>query len=230
MSISYTSVGRTRQKSRTRDAILRAARELLARGENPTVEQAADEAQVSRATAYRYFPNQRDLLVATYPVIEATSLLGPEPPTEVTARLDRAVHELTRLVITYEPELRTMLRLSLEEKAGKLEQLILRRGRAIGWLEDALRPLRGRIPAPELRRLVYAVRCASGIEAMVWLRDIAGLSREDAVDLMRWSARNLLIAVLHGDRVRTRSSSRLGARRSGRTRGETGRVLRRTAR
>ena len=122
MSISYTTGGRTRQKSRTRDAILRATREHLARGENPTVEQAADEAQVSRATAYRYFPNQRELLVATYPEIEADSLLGPEPPTAVTERLDRAVHEMTRLVVTNEPELRTMLRLSLEAKADQREQ------------------------------------------------------------------------------------------------------------
>lgn len=200
MSISYVLAGRTRQKSRTRDAILRATRELLARGEDPTVEQAADEAQVSRATAYRYFPNQRELLVATYPVIEAASLLGPEPPSGVIERLERAVHELTRIVIAYEPELRTMLRLSLEAKAGERERLVLRRGRAIGWLEDALRPLRGRIPKPELRRLVYAVRCASGIEALVWLCDVAGMSREDAVDLMRWSARNLLEAVLRSNR------------------------------
>jgi hypothetical protein len=32
---------------------------------------------------------------------------------------------------------------------------------------------------------------APGIEALVWLTDIAGLSREEAVEVMRWSARAL---------------------------------------
>jgi hypothetical protein len=48
----------------------------------------------------------------------------------------------------------------------------------------------------ELRRLVLAVRSATGIEALVWLTDIAGLSRPEAVELMRWSARALLRSAL----------------------------------
>jgi hypothetical protein len=40
--------------------------------------------------------------------------------------------------------------------------------------------------------LVLATRAACGIEALVWLTDVAGLSREEAVELMRWSARALL--------------------------------------
>ena len=82
MSISYERSGRIRQKERTRAALLDAARELVARGEMPGVEEAAETAGVSRATAYRYFPNQRALLVATHPEIEATTLLGEDAPAE----------------------------------------------------------------------------------------------------------------------------------------------------
>jgi AcrR family transcriptional regulator len=196
MSISYEATGRTRQKARTREAMIAAARDLLAAGEMPTVEQAADAAGVSRATAYRYFPNQRDMLVAAHPEIEARSLLGTNPPDDVGARLDRVVNELTRMLIENEPGLRTMLRLSLESDGSHRERLLLRQGRAIGWLEDALRPLQGTIPRAEVRRLVYAIRCAVGVEALVWLCDVAGLSRNDAVALMRWSARGLLRAAL----------------------------------
>jgi hypothetical protein len=39
---------------------------------------------------------------------------------------------------------------------------------------------------------VLSVRAAIGIEALVWMVDVAGLSREDAVALMRWSAQALL--------------------------------------
>jgi AcrR family transcriptional regulator len=204
MSIPYERRGRTRQKARTRAALLDAARELLAEGRTPNVEEAAEAAGVSRATAYRYFPNQRALLVATHPEIEATALLGEDAPADPHQRLDRTIGELIRLTIETEPELRTMLRLSLEPRPG--EELLLRQGRAIGWIEQALAPLRGRLSRPALRRLVLAIRSACGIEALVWLTDVAGLSRQQAAELMRWSALALLsTALTEGDEREGRS-------------------------
>jgi len=194
VSISYERTGRTRQKARTRAHLLDATRELLARGRTPNVEEAAEAAGVSRATAYRYFPNQRALLIAAHPEIEATALLGEDAPADPQERLDRTIGELIRLTIDTEPELRTMLRLSLEP--GPNEELLLRQGRAIGWIEEALAPLRGRLPHSELRRLVLAIRSVCGIEALVWLIDVAGLSRQQAAELMRWSALALLRAAL----------------------------------
>jgi AcrR family transcriptional regulator len=196
MSISYELTGRTQQKRRTRNALIAAARDLLAQGTTPTVEGAAAAASISRATAYRYFPNQRALLVAAYPEVGVRSLLGSNPPTEVEARLDRAVEGLLRFTVEHEPELRSMLRLSLDPDPAHRGDLLLRRGRAIAWIEDALSPLRGEMPDSELRRLVLAIRSAAGIEALVWLSDIARLAREDAVELMRWSARALLESAL----------------------------------
>jgi len=194
MLISYEQLGRTRQKARTRTALLDAARELLTQGRTPTVEEAAEAAGVSRATAYRYFRNQRALLVATHPEIEATAFLGEDAPTDPQERLDRTIGELIRFTIDTEPELRTMLRLSLEP--GPEEEFLLRQGRAIGWIDEALAPLRGGLPQPALRRLVLAIRSACGIEALVWLTDVAGLSRQQAGELMRWSALALLRAAL----------------------------------
>jgi AcrR family transcriptional regulator len=198
MSISYEETGRTRQKARTREALIAAAQVLIEAGMMPTVEQAADAAGISRATAYRYFPNQRSMLVAAQPQIAASSLLGEDPPKDVGARLDRVVGELTRMIIENEQGLRTMLRLSLESEGAHKEHLLLRQGRAIGWLEEALQPAQAKISKPELRTLVFAIRCAVGIEALVWLCDVAGLSREEAVEVMRWSARGLLQAALAG--------------------------------
>jgi hypothetical protein len=95
--------GRTRQKARTRNALLAAARALLAEGVTPTVEQAADRADISRTTAYRYFPNRWALLVATYPEIEAGSQLGTEPPSDPLERLDLVTEAITRQVVQHEP-------------------------------------------------------------------------------------------------------------------------------
>jgi AcrR family transcriptional regulator len=191
MSIPYELTGRRQQKTRTRQALIDAARELLAEGVSPSVEQAAAAASISRTTAYRYFPNQRSLLLAAHPEIEARSLLGDDAPEDAERRFESAVEAFTRLVVETEPQQRAMLRLSLAPDHGDRDQLLLRQGRAIGWLEDALAPLRDRLPPAAIRRLVLATRSACGIEALVWLTDIAGLSRDETVDVMRWSAHAL---------------------------------------
>src|SRR5258706_14943012 len=192
MSIPYELRGRTRQKQRTRAALMEAARELVTQGLTPTVDEAATKASVSRTTAYRYFPNQRALLVAAHPEIGARSLLPETAPTDVAARLDAVVTSFLHLIIDTEPQQRTMLRLSLDPDPSHRGELPLRKGRAIGWIGEALSPLRGRLTERDLRRLVLAIRSAAGIEALGWLTDIAGLSRKEAVQLMRWSAGALL--------------------------------------
>jgi len=164
--------GRTRQKARTRAALLEAARELLAAGRTPNVEEAAEAAGVSRATAFRYFPNRRALLVAAHPEIEATELLGQDALDDPQERLDRTIAELIRLTIDNEPELRTTLRLSLEP--GPEQELLLRQGRAIGWIEEALAPAprpTGAVGAPPPSP---CIRAACGIEALVWLTAVGG--------------------------------------------------------
>ena len=192
MSTRYELTGRTQQKARTRAAMLGATRELLAEGVTPTVEQAAERASISRTTAYRYFPNKRSLLVAAVPVLEEESLLGPSPPEDPEERVQRVVRALTDQTVEDEPQLRAMLRLSLDPEPPGPERLPLRQGRAIGWLEDALDPLRGRLSDKEVRELAISIRATVGIEPFVWLTDIAGLSRKQAVRVMERSAQAVL--------------------------------------
>jgi AcrR family transcriptional regulator len=191
------SHGRKQQKLRTRNALIAAAHQLIGEGRSPTVEDAAEAARISRTTAYRYFRNQAELLAAAHPEIAKTSLLPAKAPTTAEERLDIVVQEITRLVVEREAHNRTMLRLSLDPATPR-ESLVLRQGRAIGWIEDALAPLRPRMSRGEVRRLVLAIRSAIGIEALVWLVDVGGLSRDDAVKTMRWSARTLLQGALAG--------------------------------
>ncbi len=157
------------------------------------MEDAAATAGISRTTAYRYFPNQRALLLGAHPQTLQQSLLPDDAPSDPETRLDLVTQEFTRTTIEWEPQLRASLRLSLEPG---VEQPLLRRGRAIGWIEDALSPLRDTCPGLDVHRLAVAIRSATGIEAFVWLTDIAGLSREDAAQLVRWSAQALLRAAI----------------------------------
>src|SRR5919109_5256573 len=113
MSIPYTETGRTEQKTRTRNALIDAARALISRGLTPTVEEAAAEASISRTTAYRYFPNQRELLVAAHPQIEATTLLPDDAPDDVGQRLDIVLDAYLSKTVENEAALRTAFILSL---------------------------------------------------------------------------------------------------------------------
>lgn len=188
MSTAYEKTGRARQKQRTRSALIAATRDLVAAGGRPpTVAEAAEAAEVSRTTAYRYFPTQTSLLLAAHPEIAATSMLPADAGQDPEVRLAAAVRGFMAMILDTEPQQRTMLRLSLEIDAAARE-LPLRQGRAIGWFNEALEPLTGDLGADGVRRLAVAVRAVSGIEALVWLTDVAGMSRDEAVEQMVWSA------------------------------------------
>ena len=205
MAIPYEATGRTQQKSRTRQALVDATGELLAEGLTPRVEDAAERAGISRTTAYRYFPSQRSLLLAAQPQIQPEKLLDDDAPTDPRARLDAFMAAFTRYNFQWEPQLRAALRLSLEPTGGRrssdrdlpeVERPLLRRGLAIGWVEDALAPLRHSHPYIDRNQLAVAIRSATGIESLIWLRDIAGQSRKQAAETACRTAHALLDAAL----------------------------------
>lgn len=192
MSTPYELTGRSRQKQRTREALVAAARGLVAQGSvEPTVEAAAEAASVSRTTAYRYFPTQKALLVAAHPETTVDTLVPDDAGDDPQARLMGAVDAFIRIVVDTEHQQRTMLRLSLDPQTSS-HSLPLRQGRAIAWFEEALAPLRPRFTDAEIHDLALSVRSAVGIESLVWLTDIAGLTRAQAAERMLWSARALL--------------------------------------
>jgi AcrR family transcriptional regulator len=199
VSTSFLEHGRVQQKKRTFDALLDATRELIAQGVTPTVEDAATAASVSRTTAYRYFPNQASLIAAAHPEITARSMLAPDAGDDPVERVGQVVAETTRIIIERERQQRATLRLSLELDPDRRRELPLRQGRVISWIHEALDPAEGDYPPDVLHALALAVRSATGIESLVWLTDIAGLDRDEARELMRWSARAMTRAALDGD-------------------------------
>ncbi len=188
VSTPYEQTGRTRQKQRTKLALVVSARDLVAQGGRPpTVAEAAQAASVSRTTAYRYFPTQKSLLLAAHPEIEAISMLPPDAGEDPEERLEATVRAFLAMVVDTESQQRTMLRLSLEADATTRE-LPLRQGRAIGWFTEALAPLAPRLGDEAVHRLALAVRSVAGIESLVWLVDVARITQDEAVDQMVWSA------------------------------------------
>lgn len=195
-------VGRVNQKRRTRAAIVDAARQLLAEGVTPTVVQAAAAAEVSRTTAYRYFPSQDTLLVevALHADVGDIEELVAESGTADAARARTlAVLELfNRHVADAEVQYRTALRLYLDQWLAQVEagdeSPEVREGRRRRWFEQTLDPLRGTVTDEAWRRVITSLCLLSGPEALVVLRDVGRLDREAAGDAVRWAAETLLDA------------------------------------
>lgn len=198
---AWLDSGRADQKRRTRAAVVAAAASLLQAGRAPTVADAAEVAGVSRATAYRYFRSQDELL--TEAAIER-SIPAPDQviarghPASPEAQLDLVVTTYQRMVAAREASFRAMLRFSLEQgteegDAGQGERGDpIRTGRRLRWIEEALQPVRGDLDRRAYRRLANALATVMGIEAFVALRDVCGLDAPEAVRVTRWAAQALL--------------------------------------
>jgi len=195
---------RSAQKRRTRRAILAAAVELMRQGETPTANRVAELAEVSRRTVYLYFPTQEQLLTEAALEGVRTELeraLAVAASDDVWARLDSLVSEGLQSCLDGEVLLRTMIRLSVEQRldearGGPPREAPLRGGRRIEWIETALEPVREELGEERFQRLVSALAMVIGIEALLVLRDIRGLDREEMEDVSRWAARALLRASL----------------------------------
>ena len=196
---------RAKQKERTRAALVAAAAELLRRGAPPTVAEAAEEAKVSRATAYRYFPTQEALLVEVAalgpmvaPVEAALAALPPVGDPE--ARLLRLLDAFNPVVFADQAPMRTALRVYLDtwfenRRAGE-ESPPVREGRRTRWLDEALGPVRRGMPAREWRRLRAALSLTLGSEALIVMKDVCRLGDAEALAVLRWAAAALLRAGL----------------------------------
>ncbi|GAC1574662.1 MAG: TetR/AcrR family transcriptional regulator [Candidatus Dormibacteria bacterium] len=180
-----------KQKRRTRAALLNVAVRLVSDGRRPTVAQVADEAGISRATAYRYFPSQESLLIEAqlelmHPTLseamEAVPADGPLP--SATAIV---IGNLTR-VLMHESAFRDLLRLSLSQ--GRFESTEIRRlaSRRVRLLEEALAGVRAKFGDVAYTRLLGGLALCAGPEAMVVLRDLCGFSAEQSLDVAGWVA------------------------------------------
>ncbi len=189
VSRDYLQSGRTRQKQRTHDQLIAAARELITAGDTPRVEEVAEAAGISRPTAYRYFASQAELLAAAFPETAAGSVLPDPAPAAVDERVAAVAGFVIGIVEEHEPQQRAMLRLSLGEVPHELP---LRQGRAIPWFLEALAPMVDSIGDEGVHRLALALRAACGIETRVWLSDVAGLAPSEVSALQRWMVDALL--------------------------------------
>lgn len=161
---------RSRQRTSTRQSIVAAAATLLAGGAKPTHGEIAEQAQVSRATAYRYFARLDPLLreaAAELLLPHADALFGagaPGDPFERLALLDEEFEPGGRLTFARDGD-------SL---------------RLVPLIERALAPLAPRLGTVRMARLSQALALMIGAEGA------GGEARE----VRRWAIDALVAAAL----------------------------------
>jgi AcrR family transcriptional regulator len=187
---------------RMRDRLTAAARAQLRDGGPMTVDAVAARAQVSRATAYRHFLNNDAVLLwATRPVQEMTVPTvatpgSPVPAADLADRAEALIRATAQWAFEHERELRAVLAVSLE--ADSAQRGLSRRGRMQrgGWIDELLTGLPEDVPPDARSRLRAALMPLFGADAVVWTRDAADLSVAEAIEVLVWTARTLVTAVL----------------------------------
>ncbi len=176
--------------------MLSTARQMMQSGLSPSVSEVAEEAEVSRSTAYRYFPTKEAMVRAVVgetlgPILEWESqAMSPEE------RVGDLIRSSFPRIVANETTFKAALRTELENNAsaskpangeaplrGHRLDLI---GRALGGME----------PSTEKDRLTHALAVLFGVEALTVLRDICGLDGRQSEEIVSWAAETLTHATL----------------------------------
>jgi AcrR family transcriptional regulator len=190
---------RPNQKRRTRKDLLQAAATLMKQGRRPSLDEVAEEALVSRATAYRYFPSIEALLAEA-----SADMVTPEPaqlfagggPADPVARVEKVDTALHDMVLANESALRLMLANALQQgtRGERDAALPLRQNRRTPLIDAALEPVRKQFKPSGYDMLGKALALVIGTEGIVVCKDVLQLTDAEARKVKRWAIRALVEA------------------------------------
>lgn len=186
-------MARDRQRQRTRKDLLQAAARLMAEGRTPSLEEIAEAAMISRATAYRYFPGLDALLnEAALDVVvpDAQSVFAGDGSGTLADRLIRADAAFDAVISAHEAPLRTMLIHALQQGLKDGEAGVPRRqNRRMPVIEAAIAP--AGLDARTATMLARAAALAIGTESMLVVKDVLGLDAQQGREVRSWVLRAL---------------------------------------
>lgn len=184
-------------RARMRRMLLARAMQMMADGVTPSVAELAEAAEVSRATAYRYFPTHSSLISA---VVDES--LGPilgwrSSKPDARERIDDLLCYAYPRLEQYEVQLRAAVQVSLQQsaqlragKAGTDAPFV--RGHRIELLGAAVEPLRPQLGEDRFRRVLQALSLVYGTEVFLVLKDIWHLDAGEICEVARWTAQAIL--------------------------------------
>lgn len=195
MNKSYTETGRKNQKNKTRNNILASAKKLLKQGKDFTLEDIAEDANISRATIYRYYSSV-DVLA-----LEAGLDWQTKSPEEVlTALGDHDIQHSIKGIQDYFNDLaldnENAFRKYLSHAITTNSEEGKRGARRVKTLALALETNNLNLTKEETEKLIVVATALMGIEAVIVTKDVCGLNNEASKTILNWGLEKLLKGIL----------------------------------
>jgi hypothetical protein len=117
---------------------------------------------------------------------------------DIAARAEAISRAITRIVLADEALFRNQMRISQElwfSRDGDTS-VPVREGRRLKWIDAALAPAADTVPKHTRARLRNALAAVVGVEAVICLRDVCGLSPQATEDCLAWTVRSNVHATL----------------------------------
>ena len=190
---------RVNQRARTRQALIDAAAKLLDDGRaSPTMDEIAERAQVSRATAYRYFDSAADLVwqVVADRLIEPLDDAFVDIGDDIVERVLRAETVINDHLFGDPDGARAFERAALDRRLSGTALPDDRAGRRLVYIDAALAPIAGRLGEAEFDRLRYALALTMGSQVVPAMLDTCGLDEAHAREVTRFAAAAIVDAAL----------------------------------
>ncbi|NNF32509.1 MAG: TetR/AcrR family transcriptional regulator [Saprospiraceae bacterium] len=193
MNNDFLKSGRANQKAQTRSNILAAAKRLLDKSEDVSLDDIAKEAGISRATMYRYYSNV-DILIT-----EAALDINHESPEEINEQLEGMnMHErifaiqkyYNNLALEHETAFRRYLSAVLSESISSKSKL--RGARRVKTLKLALQPFNKKIKIEEKEKLINTATILMGIDPIVAGKDVCRLNDDQVNETLEWALEMIL--------------------------------------
>jgi len=198
---SFAGIGERGPRARTARLMLETAVRMMQDGVVPSISDVAEEAGVSRATAYRYFPSQAALVHAVVDEALGPILEWSSSEEDAERRVDDLIGTSIPRIEAFEATFRAALKHSLEQWAARRRGVAglepqFTRGHRIELLRNAIAPLHPALPEASLDRLAKALSLVFGVETLVILKDIWNVDADEAREIALWSGRALVRAAM----------------------------------
>ncbi|WP_334325538.1 TetR/AcrR family transcriptional regulator [Gilliamella apicola] len=181
----YTGV-----KKRTFQHLINTAISILDEGNELTITELADKSGISRATAYRYFPTQNDLISAVVDYSLEPIVHWQSDEQDIGKKVNDFLSFAFTQMIKREGAIRAAMQLSLQQWAterstssNSSEKFV--RGNHKEVLSNLLKPLQSQLNDELNNKLIYTLSIIFGSQITV-LKDVWNLDDSYIVSLSQW--------------------------------------------